>query len=195
MQRFWDLVVDVDTVVGRLVTTGVLMGMAWLVTVVVGRLLAGRRDDPFDRYVTRKLGRYAVAVVLLVALAAVWRPFAGRLGLVVGIPYDDDWHQAEQVLAGAVGEGSARADARRAIEQMRRSYPIPPTDLEPRVFVRATDNWIELAARFVVPVRTARSAKDEISRQVLEALHAAGITIASATSTVNVKQTGPVRDI
>lgn len=71
---------------------------------------------------------------------------------------------------------------------MRRSFPIPPTDLEPRVFLRATDNWIELAARFVVPVRTARGAKDEISREVIGALQAAGIEVASATSTVTLRQ-------
>ena len=84
-------------------------------------------------------------------------------------------------------EVSAREDARRAVEQMRRSYPIPPTDLEPRVFVRATDNWIELSARFVVPVRSARGAKDEISRRVIDGLQAAGIEVASATSTVTVR--------
>lgn len=107
--------------------------------------------------------------------------------LVVPIPYDQDWRRAERLFSDAVREVSAREDARRAVEQMRRSYPIPPTDLEPRVFVRATDNWIELSARFVVPVRSARGAKDEISRRVIDGLQAAGIEVASATSTVTLR--------
>ncbi|MEZ5411117.1 MAG: mechanosensitive ion channel [Acidimicrobiales bacterium] len=293
MKELWRVVVDVETVGGRLATTGVLVVAAWLLATIAGRLLAGRRRDPFDRYVARKIARYVVVVGLVIAVAAIWRPFAGRLGLVLGfvtaglafamqevigalagwvsiatsrlyrvgdrvdvggvrgdviditplrtklmemgspeastswvhgrqltgrivsvtnksvftdpvfnystsfdflweelvipIAYDQDWRQAEQLLSVAVSEVSAREDARRAVEQMRRSYPIPPTDLEPRVFVRATDNWIELAARFVVPVRAARGAKDEVSRRVIEGLQAAGIEVASATSTVTVR--------
>jgi small-conductance mechanosensitive channel len=289
----WELIVDNDTVAGRLITTAVIATVAALIAAAAGRMLSARRDDPFDRYVTRKIVRYVVVVVIIIVLAAIWRPFAGRLGVVLGfvtagiafamqevvgafagwisiatgrlyrvgdrvdvggvrgdviditplrtklmemgspkdteswvggrqltgrivsvsnkavftspvfnyssafdflweelvvpVPYDEDWKRAEEILTEAVWEVSARSDARRAVEQMRRSYPIPPTDLEPRVFVRATDNWIELAARFVVPVRTARSAKDDISRHVLEELDAAGIEVASATSTVTVK--------
>ena len=39
----------------------------------------------------------------------------------------------------------------------------------------------------MVPVRTARSAKDEISRRVVGELHAAGIAIASTTATVTLR--------
>lgn len=293
MDRLWDIVVDVDTVGGRLATTGVVAAVGWLLAAVTGRVLSRRRPDPFDRYVARKVVRYVVVVGLLIVVAAIWRPFAGRLGLVLGfvtagvafamqevigalagwvsiatgrlyrvgdrvdvggvrgdviditplrtklmemgspegstswvhgrqltgrivsvtnksvftapvfnystsfdflceelvvpVPYHQDWRRAEHLLGDAVREVSAREDARRAVEQMRRSYPIPPTDLEPRVFVRATDNWIELSARFVVPVRSARGAKDEISRRVIDGLQAAGIEVASATSTVTVR--------
>jgi small-conductance mechanosensitive channel len=289
-----DLLADNQSVAGRLATTAVVLAVGLLVAAAAGAVLR-RREDPFDRYVSRKIARGAVTVVVIVVLAAVWRPFAGRLGVVLGfvtagvafamqevigafagwvsiatgrlyrvgdrvdvggvrgdviditplrttlmemgsptestswvggrqltgrivsvsnksvftapvfnysaafdflweelvvpIPYDEDWHRAEQILADAVRNVSANADARAAIEQMRRSYPIPPADLEPRVFVRATDNWVELAARFVVPVRTARSAKDDISRHVIAELERHGVRIASVTSTVTVKET------
>ncbi|MGB9374611.1 MAG: hypothetical protein WCA82_10685 [Jiangellales bacterium] len=64
---------------------------------------------------------------------------------------------------------------------MTRRHPVPATEVEPRVFLRATDNWMELSARFVVPVRTARSVKDELTRRVQEHLEDAGIPIASRT--------------
>jgi hypothetical protein len=44
-----------------------------------------------------------------------------------------------------------------------------------------TDNWLELAVRFVTRERGVREIKDAMSRQVLAGLEAAGIPIASAT--------------
>ena len=64
-------------------------------------------------------------------------------------------------------------------------------EVEPRVFVRATDNWIELSARFVVPVRQARAVKDQVTRQVLQRLAEAGIEVASATQEVTVRPAPP----
>jgi small-conductance mechanosensitive channel len=69
---------------------------------------------------------------------------------------------------------------------MRRRYPIPISDLEPRVFVRATDNYMELSARFVIAVRTSRVATDELTRLVRKGLDEAGIAIASTTMDVTV---------
>lgn len=40
------------------------------------------------------------------------------------------------------------------MEEVRRRYPVGRAEVEPRVFVRATDNWVELSGRFMVPVRT-----------------------------------------
>ncbi len=64
--------------------------------------------------------------------------------------------------------------------------PVPRAELEPRVFTRATDNWMELSARFVVPVRTARIVKDEMTRRIRNRLAEAGITISSETLEVTV---------
>jgi small-conductance mechanosensitive channel len=294
MDELVDLLTDNESAPGRLLTTAVVVVTAWMLARVLGGVLGRRRRDPFDRYFARKVVRYLAVVLVAIALAALWRPFAGRLGVVLGfitagiafamqevigafagwvsiatgrlyrvgdrvevgevrgdviditplrtklmemgsstegsswvngrqltgrivsvsnkavftspvfnysasfdflweelvvpIPHDQDWRKAESILTDAVLEVSANADAKGAIERMKRSYPIPPADLEPRVFVRATDDWVELSARFVVPVRAARATKDDISRYVLEALHDANIDVASSTSTVTVKQ-------
>ena len=58
---------------------------------------------------------------------------------------------------------------------------MPRTELEPRFFVRATDNWVRLAARFVVPLRTARAIEDDLTRRALTRYEEARIEIASAT--------------
>lgn len=297
LDGLWDLLRDNDSAGGRALTSLAVVVAAVLVSGLLARVVARRHADPFDRYVFRKLVRYGIVVVALIALAVVWRPFAGRIGVVVGlitagvafamqevigavagwfsiftsrlyrvgdrvdvggvrgdvidvtplrtklmemgserqgdswvggrqltgrivsvsnksvfthpvfnysatfdflweelvvpIPYDDDWRRAEQILSVAVRQISATTESREAIDAMRRSSPIPPTDLEPRVFVRLTDNWVELAARFVVPVRTARAAKDTISRVILDQLAGAGISIASSTSTVTLRHAEP----
>jgi hypothetical protein len=58
---------------------------------------------------------------------------------------------------------------------------VDSADLEPRVYWRLTDNWLELSVRFVTRERGGREVKDAMTRDVLAALDAARIPIASAT--------------
>jgi small-conductance mechanosensitive channel len=109
---------------------------------------------------------------------------------VVPVSFHQDWDRAADVLAEEAERVSATDEARRAIRRMRREFPVPAAELEPRVFRRPTDNYMELSARFVVPVRTARAVKDELTGRVLERLTAAGIDVASPTSDVRVDLTG-----
>jgi len=108
--------------------------------------------------------------------------------LTLPVPYHDDWRLAEAILKEEAERISSSAGARQAMEQMRRRYPVGRADVEPRVFVRATDNWVELSARFVVPVRSARAVKDEMSRRVLERFQEHGLSVASATQEVSVRR-------
>ena len=48
--------------------------------------------------------------------------------------------------------------------------------MEPRVFVRLTDNWIERAARFVLPTCSARQIKSAISESVLKGFSQENVT-------------------
>ncbi|TMK89161.1 MAG: mechanosensitive ion channel family protein [Actinobacteria bacterium] len=106
--------------------------------------------------------------------------------LTVPITYSSDWHEAERIITEEAVRASASEGARAAIGAMERRYPIPHAEVEPRVFVRATDNWMELSARFVVPVRQARTAKDAMIRRIRERLDEAGVEIASETEDVTV---------
>ncbi|MBC5815180.1 MAG: hypothetical protein GIW97_01430 [Candidatus Eremiobacteraeota bacterium] len=64
---------------------------------------------------------------------------------------------------------------------MLRRFGIPIEDLKPRVFYRITDNWLELALRFIAHDRNVRDLKDAMSREILREFDNAGIGIASAT--------------
>jgi small-conductance mechanosensitive channel len=59
---------------------------------------------------------------------------------------------------------------------------VPQTEIEPNVFVRATDNWWEISGRFVVPIRTVRTTKSELTKRVRERFDEAGIEFASSTN-------------
>ncbi|RKN47692.1 mechanosensitive ion channel family protein [Micromonospora endolithica] len=297
MERFLEALWDTSSVSGRLVTSIVLIVLAVVLAALAGRLSTLRVKDTTNRYYLRKAAHYLTVVVLLFALALLWRPFAGRIGLVVGligvglalalqevigafagwisiltgrqfrvgdriqmcdvrgdvlditplrtrilesgsstdpeswvrgrqytgrvvslsnrfvfctpvynsstvldhlweelilpVPYEADWHLAERILCEEAENISSTAEARRAIEQMRHRYPVADAEVDPRVFVRATPNWVELSARFVVPVRAARQVKDQVTRRVLDRFAESGIRVASETQDITVYSPKP----
>ncbi len=284
-----------DSVRDRAVASAIVVAAALVVAWAGGRAAAATVDDPFGRYHLRKAVRYTSALLMLIALLVVWRAFAGRAAVVVGlfaaglafamqevvgalagwvniltgrifrigdrvqmggvqgdviditplrtklleigstlddaptwvrgrqhtgrvvslsnkltftepvfnysaalgyvwdeltlpISYRSDWRTAEQIVREEAERISDTAGARAALEAFSREHPVPPAELEPRVFVRATDNWMELAARFVVPVRTARTAKDELTRRISERFDESGIEFASETMEITLRR-------
>ena len=106
--------------------------------------------------------------------------------LTLPVAHGTDWEIAERILAEEAQRASSSEGAQEAIRQMARRYPVPPAEVEPRVYATATDNYLELSARFVVPVRTARTVKDELTRRVIERFDQSGISVASTTQDVTV---------
>lgn len=104
--------------------------------------------------------------------------------LTMPISYDADWELAERIMREEAVRASASETARSTIDEMARRYPVPRTEVEPRVFVRATSNYLELAARFAVPLRTSRSATDAMTRRIVTRLSEAGIRIASSSQDI-----------
>lgn len=103
--------------------------------------------------------------------------------MTLPISYKDDRKRVEQILLDAAkrfGEDphAMAADAR---VELQRRFAVEQIDLEPRVFLRITDNWLELTVRFIVGTHRIRAAKDAMSRFIVDELDAAGIGIASAT--------------
>jgi small-conductance mechanosensitive channel len=101
--------------------------------------------------------------------------------LRIPVPYRSDWKRAEQIMLEEAQRVSATEGAREAMAEMTRRFPMPAHELDPRVYVTLTDNWVELAARFVIPVRRSRGIHDQLSRAIRERFDAAGIEIASST--------------
>ncbi|HEX9943570.1 MAG TPA: mechanosensitive ion channel domain-containing protein [Thermoanaerobaculia bacterium] len=101
----------------------------------------------------------------------------------VPIQYTADRQRAERILLETAERNTIqiREVSEEDLEELRRRYPVDAADLKPRVYLRLTDNWIDLALRFVVRTRGVRELKDKMSREILDAFEAAGIQVASAT--------------
>jgi small-conductance mechanosensitive channel len=106
----------------------------------------------------------------------------------VPVTYESDWRRAIQIMIDAVQQHPLYQEllpkAQEQRRRTRREYAIKITPLEPRVFVRLTDNWIELGLVYPVDTDSRRTFRSEISQQTLAGFAAAGITVASQTMAI-----------
>ncbi len=103
--------------------------------------------------------------------------------MAIPITYTADRARVEAILLEAAGRHATEASGM-AVEkkvELKERFGVDPVDLDPRVYYRLTDNWLELTVRFLVGTHRIRGVKDAMSRQVITGLDEAGIGIASAT--------------
>lgn len=101
----------------------------------------------------------------------------------IPISFKDDRHRAEQIILEAVRRHTTDITnmAQPELTRLKTHCFIEAADIQPRVFLRITDNWVELSARFLCSTHDVRGLKDRISREILSGLEAAHIGIASGT--------------
>jgi small-conductance mechanosensitive channel len=106
--------------------------------------------------------------------------------IMVPVSYKTDWELAKRLLLEEVEDATSgfRRESAAALSEMARRYLVPKSDVEPQVYVKLTDNWIELSARFVIPVRSARRVKSLVSENLMRRYSGEGIGLASATSEI-----------
>jgi small-conductance mechanosensitive channel len=103
--------------------------------------------------------------------------------MAIPISYTADRKRAEQILLEAARRHAVPPSElnESTISELKRRYFLERLSAEPHVYYRLTDNWLELTVRFVVRDRGIRDVKDAMSRDLLEAMEAARIGMASAT--------------
>lgn len=107
--------------------------------------------------------------------------------LEVLVPHHEDRDAAAAILQDEASRLSNVDEALHEMRRMRRHFPVPEAELVPRVFARIDSDGVALAARFIVPTRTARSVKDELARRVERRLAEEGIEVV----VTEVIQSGP----
>ncbi len=103
--------------------------------------------------------------------------------MAIPIGYHADRARAERILLDAAKKHATdpSAMAVEAKRDLQRRFGVEPIDLEPRVFYRLTDNWLELTVRFIVGTHRIRDAKDAMSRHIIGEFDRTGMGIASST--------------
>ncbi|MEO6922777.1 MAG: mechanosensitive ion channel domain-containing protein [Bryocella sp.] len=101
----------------------------------------------------------------------------------IPISYRDDRYAAEKILLAAAEKETVHISdmAESAIVELRRRFLLEPAKIEPQVFMRLTDNWVELTVRFLCREHDIRGLKDRMSREIIDNLDKAKIGIASGT--------------
>jgi small-conductance mechanosensitive channel len=101
----------------------------------------------------------------------------------VPIRYQDDRDRAEQILLEAARRHALSVEkiGKEEIKRLEESFGIKMGEIDPQTFWRITDNWLEVTVRFLAPDHGIRRIKDQMSREILSALDAAKIGIASGT--------------
>ena len=79
--------------------------------------------------------------------------------MTIPITYKDDRGKVEQILLEAARRHGEDPDAMAADAKadLQKRFSIEQIDLEPRVFFRITDNWLELTVRFIVGTHRIRA--------------------------------------
>jgi small-conductance mechanosensitive channel len=113
--------------------------------------------------------------------------------LALHLPYTADRARAERILLDAAHRHTVRLAelGDEAIAEMRRRYVVDRAEMEPRVYWRLDDRWLELTVRFIAREHGVRDLKDALSRDILAALDDAGIGF--ATGTIEVVGVPPLR--
>jgi len=103
--------------------------------------------------------------------------------LSLPITYSSDRRRAEAILLEAAQRHTYPITelGQEALEEMQRRYVVKAAEMQPKVYFRLTDNWLELTVRFIAKDHGIRGLKDVMSRDILKALDDAGIGVASAT--------------
>ena len=101
----------------------------------------------------------------------------------IPISYKDDRYVAEQILLAAAEKETVRISdmAEDTLAVLEQRFSIKKLELKPRVFMRLTDNWVELTVRFLCKDHNIRGLKDRMSREIIDNLDKAKIGIASGT--------------
>ncbi|MEO6966067.1 MAG: mechanosensitive ion channel domain-containing protein [Acidobacteriaceae bacterium] len=99
------------------------------------------------------------------------------------ISFKDDRKRAEEIMLAAVERHSVNIAnlAQPELDRLKYRFFIETPDIRPRVFLRITDNWVELTIRFLCSTHGIRGLKDCISREILDGFEEANIGIASNT--------------
>lgn len=112
--------------------------------------------------------------------------------ITIPLTYDSDWKAAiyniMEIVKKETGEMTEQAE--NEVERLGEKYYLPKKVTEPAVYVKLTDNWVELGIRYVSDSKSRRILSDLLNRKILEDISASDTyNIASETMDIAGKHT------
>lgn len=103
--------------------------------------------------------------------------------LSLPVRYTADRGRAERILLESAHQHTVDISSlsEENLQEMQRRYMMKPTDTDPKVYYRLTENWLELTVRFLAHDHHIRDLKDRLSRDILQQFDRSGITLGSTT--------------
>ena len=103
------------------------------------------------------------------------------------ITYNSDWKAARTLIIDVISQETRTFEelAKKEISHMEQKYFLSKGSLTAEAFISLTDNWIDLTARYVTPVRQRRMIRNRISQKILEDFEKSE-TIKIASQTVDI---------
>ncbi|PIR74800.1 MAG: mechanosensitive ion channel protein MscS [Candidatus Magasanikbacteria bacterium CG10_big_fil_rev_8_21_14_0_10_47_10] len=103
------------------------------------------------------------------------------------ITYSSNWKKAIELVETIVKKETAAASLRaeKEISQLAEKYFLSKRNIEPKIYITPTDNWITLRVRYVVETRDRRVVQNDLLKLILDIIQQTpDIAIASQTLTI-----------
>ncbi|MDP2382812.1 MAG: mechanosensitive ion channel [Nitrospirota bacterium] len=97
----------------------------------------------------------------------------------------------QRVLVEVTGEYSTQAKA--SWTELIHQYRVDPTEIDPRVFLVANDNWMEFTLRYIVDYKKRRITKDQLFTRILEEVDQTNGRVALASATFHLVETPEIK--
>ena len=111
--------------------------------------------------------------------------------VVLPITYDSNLDGARKIMldVGRQYTGDFLKEAQTDLQAMQRYFMVPEVELQPTVFVKVTDNWLELSMRYIVNPKERRAGASFLYDHIFKAVHGRDdIKIASTSMDLTVHQ-------
>jgi small-conductance mechanosensitive channel len=105
--------------------------------------------------------------------------------ITVPVKYGSDYRLARTIFHRVVRDitGNYSTQGKVSWAGLIQQYRVDPTELDPRVFLAANDNWMEFTLRYVVDYKKRRITKDLIFTRLMDEIEQTGGRVALASTT------------
>ncbi|MEO8048710.1 MAG: mechanosensitive ion channel domain-containing protein [Nitrospirota bacterium] len=115
--------------------------------------------------------------------------------VTVPVKYGGDYRLAREIFQKILVDitGKYSEEAKESWTALIDQYRVDPTEIDPRVFLVANDNWMEFTLRYVVDYKKRRITKDRLFTRILEEIDQTNGRVALASATFHLVETPEIK--